>query len=84
MCNIASSGNDNNNNSNLNHNNDADKSSVTIYRWLSGSFNYLLNSCIHYFPFRCPIASLDCMEEFTGQTHIDYGKNFVNQSHGIL
>jgi hypothetical protein len=23
---------------------------------------------------RCPIASLDCMEEFTGHTHIDYGK----------
>lgn len=26
---------------------------------------------------RCPIASLDCMEEFTGQTHIDYGKQLT-------
>ncbi|CRL04398.1 CLUMA_CG017484, isoform A [Clunio marinus] len=26
--------------------------------------------------YRCPIASLDCMEEFTGHSHIDYGHPF--------
>jgi hypothetical protein len=82
MCNIATSGNDNNNNSsNLGHHNDTEKNSVTIYRWVECwlliffLFAELIIDMVYSYPYpRCPIASLDCMEEFTGHTHIDYGK----------
>lgn len=39
------------------------------------SLHFLMNLNYLWSWFRCPIASLDCMEEFTGQTHIDYGKH---------
>lgn len=70
------SNNDNNNNKNITNNNESDKGPVTIYRCVASGFICTCDkSDLIFSLFRCPIASLDCMEEFTGHSHhIDYGK----------
>lgn len=41
--------------------------------WVENLTRKLFYIEFHIFCFRCPIASLDCMEEFSGQ-HVEYGR----------
>lgn len=74
MCNITT--NDNNNNNNTNDSAEVEKNALTIYRW-GGAF-FIQDLMLTRERFRCPIASLDCMEEFTGRSRGDYGNIFCN------